>query len=162
MLTTPAGQTNAEGATISLQVTASDVDTAALTYTATGLPGGLSISSTTGLISGTISYAAAGSSPYTVTVGVSDGIAPQVSDTFSWTVTNVAGPTATISSSAPNPTNGSSIPAGVTFSQAVTGFQQSDLVVTNASVSGFAGSGASYTFTLTPTADGTVTVADPR
>ena len=47
----------------------------------------------------------------------------------------------------------------VTFSEAVTGFAQSDISVSNGAVSGFSGSGSSYTAAVTPAADGTVTVA---
>jgi hypothetical protein len=55
---------------IALQITASDPDGDALTYSATGLPAGLSINATTGLISGSVS-AAPGN--YPVTVSVTDG-----------------------------------------------------------------------------------------
>ena len=46
----------------------------------------------------------------------------------------------------------------VTFSEAVTGFDSGDLTFGNGSVSGFSGSGASYSFTVTPSIDGAVTV----
>ena len=45
-----------------------------------------------------------------------------------------------------------------TFSQAVTGFDAGDVVVTNASLDQFTGSGASYSFDVTPEDDGDVTV----
>ena len=45
-----------------------------------------------------------------------------------------------------------------TFSEAVTGFDQSDIKPYNASVDEFEGSGTTYTFTVSPSADGTVTV----
>ena len=45
-----------------------------------------------------------------------------------------------------------------TFSEAVTGFDAGDVVVTNASLDQFTGSGASYSFNVTPTSDGVVTV----
>ena len=48
-------------------------DADGLTYSASGLPTGLSINSGTGLISGTIGNQAADGSPYTVTVSASDG-----------------------------------------------------------------------------------------
>ena len=67
----------------------------------------------------------------------------------------------TLSSTAPDPTKLATIPVSVTFSAAVTGFTAADLVVGNASVSGFTGSGTSYAFVLTATADGAVTVAIP-
>ena len=67
-------------------------------------------------------------------------------------------PTVTLTSAASDPTNASSIPVTVTFSESVTGFVAADLVVVNATVSAFSGSGALYTFTLTPLAAGSVTV----
>ncbi|MEG3843595.1 Ig-like domain-containing protein, partial [Microcoleus sp. herbarium14] len=48
-----------------------------------------------------------------------------------------------------------------TFSESVTGFSGSDVNVTNGNVSSFAGSGTTYTFTVTPTASGNVTVDVP-
>ncbi|MCE5228592.1 Ig-like domain-containing protein [bacterium] len=60
-------------------------------------------------------------------------------------------------STATNPTAGS-IPVQVVFSQSVTGFAQGDVTVTNGTISGFSGSGASYSFTVTPSASGVVTV----
>ena len=81
-------RTSAEGAVISLDAGATDPDGDALTYAATGLPAGLSINTASGLISGTIGYAAAAASPYDVSVTVRDGLAVDATDTFSWTVTN--------------------------------------------------------------------------
>ena len=62
-----------------------------------------------------------------------------------------------ISSTAPNPTNAASIPVTVTFSESVTGFLDTDIVAVNGTVGNFAGSGASYTFDLTPSGEGLVT-----
>jgi hypothetical protein len=45
----------------------------------------------------------------------------------------------------------------VTFSESVTGFTSTDIVPTNGAVSNFAGSGANYTFDLTPAGQGLVT-----
>ncbi|MEG4470331.1 FG-GAP-like repeat-containing protein, partial [Microcoleus sp. AT9_B5] len=45
-----------------------------------------------------------------------------------------------------------------TFSENVTGFSASGINVTNGTVSGFTGSGTTYNFTVTPNADGNVTV----
>ncbi len=47
----------------------------------------------------------------------------------------------------------------ITFSEAVTGFEQSEITVTNGSVTGFSGSGTSYTAEITPFRSGDVTVA---
>ena len=46
----------------------------------------------------------------------------------------------------------------ITFSEAVTGFEQSEITVTNGSVTGFSGSGTSYTAEITPSESGEVTV----
>jgi hypothetical protein len=94
-LTTPTAQSHLEGDAVSLQVQASDTDTGdTLTYGATGLPPGLSIAASTGLIGGTIADGAANASPYTVDVSVTDGRSTPVTAQFTWTVGRapVAGP----------------------------------------------------------------------
>jgi len=85
VVTNPGSQSTNEGAVVSLQVVASDADGDPLSYSASGLPPGLSINSSTGLISGTVSAGAASGSPYASSVTASDGSA---SDTaaFSWTI----------------------------------------------------------------------------
>jgi hypothetical protein len=50
----PGDQVNRAGDTVSLQIAASDSDSGALTFSASGLPGGLNIGSSTGIISGTM------------------------------------------------------------------------------------------------------------
>jgi large repetitive protein len=65
-------------------------------------------------------------------------------------------PTVGMSSTSGNPTNLSSIPVTITFSHAVSGFAAGDIVPTNGTVSNFSGSGASYSFSLIPTAQGLV------
>jgi hypothetical protein len=90
-LVNPGHQASAEGEPVSLQVEATDPDTGdTLSYEASGLPDNLAIGSATGLISGTISYDASASSPYTVTLSVTDDGLPPLTDivTFTWTVTN--------------------------------------------------------------------------
>src|SRR5204862_382430 len=86
VITVITDRTDAENAVISLAVTASDPDGDALTYSATGLPPALTISPTTGAISGTLSYVSAG--PHSVTVSATDGTL-SASTSFTWTVTNV-------------------------------------------------------------------------
>ena len=71
------------GTPIALQLSASDADGDALTYSASGLPAGLSIDSGTGLITGSLAATPDGS--YQVTVTASDGHLAQ-SQTFIWTV----------------------------------------------------------------------------
>jgi len=76
-------------------------------------------------------------------------------------VTYSTPPTVTLSSSAPTYTNTSPIPVTATFSENVTGFVSGDISVTNGSVSGFSGSGTTYTFNVTPSGQGAVTVNVP-
>ncbi len=83
-------QSNAEGDIVSVPVTASDADPGdVLTFSATGLPDGVTIDSATGTMSGTITQTAATGSPYSVEVTVDDGRGGVVSTTFTWTVTAV-------------------------------------------------------------------------
>jgi hypothetical protein len=81
-ITAVSTQNTAIGQSVSLQITASDPQGQALTYSATGLPAGLSINSATGLITGTISANAAASN--SVTISVND-VARSSSTSFTWT-----------------------------------------------------------------------------
>ncbi|WP_413295210.1 Ig-like domain-containing protein [Bdellovibrio sp. HCB185ZH] len=63
-------------------------------------------------------------------------------------------PLPTLSTAAGTHTNVAAITVDVSFSAAVTGFDASDLDLTNATVSGFTGSGDTYSFTLTATTQG--------
>lgn len=60
-----------------------------------------------------------------------------------------------------NPNPSLSFPVSVMFGQTTSDFVQGDVTVTNGTISGFTGSGAFYTFTVTATAAGTVTVNVP-
>ena len=91
-LAQPANQSHPVGASPSLQLSATDVDGDALTYSATGLPPGLGVNATSGLISGTIAAGAASGSPYTVTATVADGRGGSAQRTFTWTVSLPAPP----------------------------------------------------------------------
>lgn|GEM_PF-1569233 len=71
---------------------------------------------------------------------------------------NSAAPIATITSTSSSSTATSPIPVTVTFSAAVSEFVATDVTIGNASISNFAGSGTTYTFDVTPAAQGTVTV----
>ncbi|MBV6696816.1 putative Ig domain-containing protein [Kitasatospora aureofaciens] len=87
-VTNPGGQTGTVGTAASLQISASDSASGqTLTYAATGLPAGLSINSSTGLISGTPS--AAGTSSVTVTATDTTGASGSTS--FSWTESSTTG-----------------------------------------------------------------------
>jgi hypothetical protein len=82
-------RTNPEGTAVNLDAGATDPDGDPLTYAATNLPPGLSINTSTGLITGTISSTAAAGSPYSVSITVRDGPTVDATDTFTWTVTDV-------------------------------------------------------------------------
>ncbi len=103
-----AAQTNIDNAAVSVPVAASfsDVDGDALTYSATGLPAGLTINAATGVISGTIDNSASqvNGGVYSATVTASDGNGGTVSQTFSWTVTNPAPVATNDSASTPEDT----------------------------------------------------------
>ncbi|HEY7309296.1 MAG TPA: putative Ig domain-containing protein [Gemmataceae bacterium] len=83
-------QSNSAGDTVSLQVSAGDALNGTLTYSATGLPSGLTINSTTGLISGTIATGADSGSPYAVTVTATDSAGLSATQTFNWAVAHVS------------------------------------------------------------------------
>ncbi len=78
-----------EGATLSFTVSATDADGDSLTYSASGLPAGASVNSSTGAFSWTPAFNQSGS--YSVTFTVSDGSASDA-ETMSITVTNVNQP----------------------------------------------------------------------
>ncbi len=84
-VTSPGTQASLTGKAVSLQIQASDSASGqALTYTATGLPPGLSVNPSAGLISGTPS--AAGT--FAVTVTAQDTTGASGSATVEWTVHN--------------------------------------------------------------------------
>ncbi|MFD5637952.1 putative Ig domain-containing protein [Streptomyces sp. NPDC127077] len=90
-VTNPGSQSTATGGSVSLQMAASDSAGASLTYSATGLPTGLSINSSTGLISGTASTAGT----YAATVTAKDSTGASGSASFTWTVSTSGGGTCT-------------------------------------------------------------------
>lgn len=78
-----------------------------------------------------------------------------------YTITNGGGPLVTLTSATADPTNASPILVSAKFSESVTGFEVGDIAATGATVGGFSGAGTDYTFTLTPTGQGTVTASIP-
>jgi subtilase family serine protease len=95
-VTDPGAQTSAVGTAVSFQIQASDSASGqTLSYSATGLPAGLSISGSSGQITGTPTVAGSGS----VTVTARDATGAQGTASFTWTVdaavasvTGVTGP----------------------------------------------------------------------
>jgi hypothetical protein len=86
-VTNPGNKSTVVNTSTSLQIQASDSAGLALTYSASGLPAGLAISASSGLISGTPT--ATGTS--TVTVTAKDSTGATGSTTFTWTVTTTTG-----------------------------------------------------------------------
>lgn len=83
---TATNTTSTEGDAISMQISASDEDGDDLTFVATGLPPGLTINASTGLITGTLGYSAAGT--YHVTIRVDDDAEGSGTAAFDWVVAN--------------------------------------------------------------------------
>ncbi|MCC2606111.1 tandem-95 repeat protein [Planctobacterium marinum] len=77
------------------------------------------------------------------------------------TFLNVVPLTVLLSTSESSPTSSSDIPLFISFSRDVVNFIESDLSVSNGTISNLAGSGSNYSATLSPSADGTVTVDLP-
>jgi hypothetical protein len=89
-VTNPGNQTSTVGTAASVQIHATDSGSGqALTYSATGLPAGLSVNASSGLISGTPT--AQGTSSVTVTAR--DGTGASGSASFTWTVSSTGGGT---------------------------------------------------------------------
>jgi Putative Ig domain len=80
----PGNQTTLVGSAVNLQIQASDTDGGALSYSASGLPVGISIDPVSGVISGVPTATGA----YTVTVTVTDATGPSGSAAFNWAVSS--------------------------------------------------------------------------
>src|SRR5436190_2478821 len=88
MLADPGQQSGLDGGTVSRSLFAIDSASHTLSYSATGLPSGLSINSSTGVISGTLGGSAHASSPYLVTITAADSISSvTATQKFAWVVT---------------------------------------------------------------------------
>lgn len=92
---------------------------------------------------------------------VSDDAGGSDSDQVSIGIVDLTNPAVALSGLPTEARTGQAFTVTFTFSEVVTGFDAVDVVVTNASLGGFAGSGASYTATITPDGNGDVTVAVP-
>ena len=75
-------------------------------------------------------------------------------------VIETVAPTVVLTSTSPTTTNAPFL-VTATFSESVTGFMASDVNLTNSTIGNFTGSGTTYNFTVTPNAEGPVTVDVP-
>ncbi|MFI9604026.1 M4 family metallopeptidase [Streptomyces sp. NPDC052043] len=98
-VTNPGDQSSTVGKAVSLQVSASTTNGGALTYSATGLPAGLSINNSTGLISGTPTTA----TTYSTKVTATDSKGSSGSASFNWTVSPSGGGSCTSAQLLSNP-----------------------------------------------------------
>jgi serine protease len=186
-VTNPGNQTTTVGTAVSLQIQASDSASGqTLTYSATGLPAGLSINSSSGLITGTPTTAGTAS----VTVTATDTTNASGSTSFTWTINTSTGNTVTVK----NPGNqtssigsavnlqiqardsatgqtltysASGLPAGLSINSStgrITGTPTTagtaSVIVTVTDTTGASGS-ASFTWTINTSTGNTVTVVNP-
>ncbi len=123
ILTNPGSRTSPRGTALTLALTATDPNQDVLTFTALGLPAGLSINPTTGIISGTPTTAGT----FSASVTVADTSANVASQFFTWTVvaTDAAAPTITITS----PTTSATYSTAAAF-VTLTGAATDDVAVT--------------------------------
>ncbi|MBU6953421.1 tandem-95 repeat protein [Hahella sp. HN01] len=173
---TAAATLDATAPTPSLSSTASDPTNAAFTVsisfgeTVSGfvvsdiVAGNASLSSFTDNGGGSYSVTATPSADGTVTLDISASVAQDTAGNANAAATQFSivydgtAPTPVISSFASNPTN-AAFSATIAFGETVSGFAVSDIVAGNASLSGFTDNGSgNYSVTVTPTADGSVTL----
>jgi hypothetical protein len=175
----PGSLTTAVGGAVDYQVQAADTCTGSLSYAASGLPKGLSVNSSTGVISGTASTAGT----YSVTLTGTDSTGPSGSATFTWTVgsgttdtvtvTNPGSQSGTVGTAASlqiNATDSASgqtltysasgLPAGLSIGSSTglisgtpTAAGTSDVTVTATDTTGATGS-ASFTWTISSSSGG--------
>ncbi|MEU1498012.1 M4 family metallopeptidase [Streptomyces sp. NPDC005732] len=98
-VTNPGSQSSTVGTAVSLQVSASSTNGGSLSYSASGLPAGLSINSSTGAITGTPTTAGT----YSTTVTVTDSTGATGTASFSWTVSSGGGGTCSAAQLLGNP-----------------------------------------------------------
>jgi len=186
-VTNPGTQTTTVGSPVSLAITATDSGSGqTLTYSATGLPAGLSINTSTGLISGTPTAAATSS----VTVTAKDATGASGSASFTWTVAPPNANTVTVTNPGTQSTtvntavslaikatdsgsgqtltySATGLPAGLSISSSTgtisgtpTTAGTSSVTVTAKDGTGASGA-ATFGWTITPPNGNTVTVTNP-
>jgi hypothetical protein len=98
---------------------------------------------------------------YTITVTATDpvGNVGTATQTNGLVVDRTA-PNTLLTTKASNPTNATSFTANVTFNEPVTGFDASDVTISNGKISGFTSTDSqTYQFVVSPTTDGDVVVS---
>ena len=158
-VTNPGSQTGTVGTATSLQISASDSASGqTLTYSATGLPAGLSINSSSGLISGTPTTAAT----YSVSVTATDTTGAAGSASFSWTVspsssgntvtvTNPGSQTSTVGTAVSLQISGSDSASGQTLTYSATGLPAGLSISSSGLISGTPTTAATSSVTVTAT-----------
>jgi len=147
-------RTNLEGDEVSAQITGSDPDHDTITYSATGLPPGLSIDEESGAITGVLDYASAGT--YNVTITVTDDGELTGTGSFVWAVTNQNRPP-TIAAPDRSDAKGSwanvqvtgSDPDGDAISYSATGLPPGTSMNTAGKITGTLTAAGNYTVTVT-------------
>jgi Putative Ig domain/PLD-like domain len=157
-VTNPGNQTGTSGTAVSLQLSATDSASGqTLTYSATGLPTGLSIS-TAGKITGTPT--AAGT--FTVTVTATDTTGAHGSVTFTWTisgsgtgntvtVTNPGNQTGTTGTAVSLQLSGTDSASGQTLTYTATGLPTGLSISSAGKITGTPTAAGTYTVTVTAT-----------
>ena len=115
------------------------------------------VTSTLSLSTTTLLTVSSGDGTKTVCAQFKDAAGNSSTTSTSTITLDTAAPGVTLTSTAAATVNGA-FSVTATFSESVTGFDASDLAIGNGTASTFSGSGTTYSFTVTPTADGTVTV----
>ena len=154
-LTNPGTQNGAAGDNVSLQFQAGSLPSGdTWTYAATGLPPELSISSSSGLITGTITGT---SSPYSVTVTASVSQVGSVSQSFTWnvstlSVTNPGTQDGAVGDSVALPIQSGGLPSGDSWTYAATGLPSGLSINTSSGQFGGTITGSANAYSVSVTA----------